>query len=133
MLAAQTADRWLYLFSSNQSPRYAQDVIDLLAYPEGSHYTFRYDAKYVEGFDPAHPHTPVPGTTLDSWSDLKRTTKKAGAKVIVIFSIQQAAKFHDPAFLPVRLGEVVETDTIGTRRPVTCQLGRILALDTTAD
>ena len=102
---------WLYLFSSNQSPLYAQDILDVLAAPDGLHYTFRYDAKYVEDATAAAWNTLAPGTG-----------------VLVIFSIQQKARFHPAAFLPVRIGELIDAHTVGSRYFVKFALGPLVSL-----
>jgi hypothetical protein len=107
---------WLYLFSSNQSPQYVQDVVNVLASPEGAHYTFRYGHEHLTPF------------TRDQWLALKPTETDLGARVLVIFSIQQTAKFVAPVFLPVRFGHVVATDVVGTRYYVTFRVDDPAAL-----
>jgi hypothetical protein len=70
-----TRDQCLYLFSSNQSPLYAQDILNVLGAPVGHPYTFRYDAKYLsEGL-------------REGWAGLK------GTRAVVVFSLQQRARF----------------------------------------
>lgn len=87
--------RCLYLFSSNQSPLYAQDILNVLGAPEGHPYRFRYDAKYVNrGLQQA-------------WADLQDTP------VLVVFSLQQKARFQAPAFIPIRSGYVLRTHREG--------------------
>lgn len=102
---------WLYLFSSNQSPLYVQDILDVLAAPDGLHYTFRYDAKHVED------------ATAAAWNTLAPKTR-----VLVVFSIQQKARFHPAAFLPVRMGELVDAHTVGSRYYVRFALRRLVSL-----
>jgi hypothetical protein len=102
---------WLYLFSSNQSPLYAQDILNVLAAPDGLHYTFRYDARYVED------------ATAAAWTGLA-----PGTHVLVVFSIQQKARFHPAAFLPVRIGELIDTYTVGSRYFVRFALRQLVSL-----
>lgn len=85
----------LYLFSSNQSQLYAQDILNVLAAPEGHPYTFRYDAKYVAE------------NLREAWTTLQDTP------VVVLFSLQQKARFQAPAFIPIRSGYVLRTHREG--------------------
>jgi hypothetical protein len=85
----------LYLFSSNQSALYAQDILNVLGAPEGHLYRFRYDAKYVEP------------SLVSQWESLQDTP------VLVLFSLQQRARFQPPAFIPIRAGYVVHTHREG--------------------
>jgi hypothetical protein len=101
---------WLYLFSSNRSPLYEQDILDVLAAPTGTLYRFRYDTSYVEP------------TTAEQWPRLADTT------VLVLFSMQQEARYHEPAFIPIRNGVVTRTDVVGSRLFVEFRLGQIVAL-----
>ncbi len=88
-------ERCLYLFSSNQSRLYAQDILNVLGAPEGHPYTFRYDAKYVaKGL-------------RDAWATLQDTP------IVVLFSLQQKARFQAPAFIPIRGGYVLRTHREG--------------------
>jgi len=86
---------WLYLFSSDQSPLYAQDILNVLAAPAGYLYTFRYDASYINE------------TARTQWGNLR------GTVVVVVFSLQQRARYQQPAFIPVRLGRVLSTSREG--------------------
>lgn len=79
----------ILLFSSNIRPLYEQDILDVLAAPEGVRYRFRYEDRYVSK------------ALLDQWGE-----KLPGAPVLVLFSLQQEARYHDPVFFPVRLGVV---------------------------
>lgn len=98
----------LYLFSSNIRPLYVQDILDVLAAPYGARYQFRYEEKYV--------------------SDTARTTGLAGMPVLVHFSIQQEARYHDPAFVPVRRGKVVNAEARAGIFVVEFELGDYVAL-----
>ena len=97
MPAAVKAGEWLYLFSSNSSALYEQDILNALAAPAGSLQTFRYDELVLEA------------ETKKRWSDLP------GTPVLVLFSIQQEARYFEPAFIPVRRGIVAATDQVGSR------------------
>src|SRR5437870_2326771 len=85
----------LFLFSSNTTPTYEQDVLNVLAAPEGALYHFRYRQAWLNTL------------ALEKWGQLD------GTKVIVNFSLQQQAEFHDPALLPVRSGAVKSTEIVG--------------------
>jgi len=85
--AAPAGDACYLLFSSNQRPQYEQDIIDVLAAPTGSPYTFRYMDRYIEDRVAAAPPPP-------------------GSRALVVFSIQQKARYHDPAYIPIRFGTV---------------------------
>jgi len=100
----------LLLFSSNQRPLYEQDIIDVLAAPESSRYTFRYEKRYVD----------------DSAS--KQWTSLASTPVLVFFSIQQEAYYQPPAYIPVRRGRVVAARSEGDICLVEFELGRIVSL-----
>lgn len=90
-----TDSRLLYLYSSNIRPLYEQDILDLLAAPSGQAYQFRY------------LRNDLPAEVNSQWNYL------AGTTVLVHFAIQQEAEYHDPAFIPVRLGKVTRTERFG--------------------
>lgn len=100
----------LYLFSSNQSPQYAQDILNVLGAPEGQPYTFRYDAEYVED------------AARETWAALQ------DVEVVVLFSLQQQAKYHEPVFVPIRGGRVLQTSREGGSHFVTFRIGPYLSL-----
>lgn len=100
----------LYLFSSNIRPLYEQDILDLIAAPDDYVYQFRYEDKWINQ------------AARDAWGDLKGTT------VLVHFSLQQPARYHDPALIPVRLGSVVETQIVGNVYVVRFKLGAYCTL-----
>jgi hypothetical protein len=100
----------LYLYSSNIRPLYAQDIIDLLAAPGGYRYQFRYDQQYIPDF------------TKQAWSKLKDTP------VLVLFSLQQEAKYQPAAFIPVRAGKVHRAFTLGAIYVVEFSLGEYVSL-----
>ena len=100
----------LYLYSSNIRPLYEQDVLDVLAAPSNTSFRFRYDEQYINA------------EALNNWHALK------GVKALVHFSLQQEARYHDPAFIPVRLGQVLETSRLGRMFIVTFSLGPYVSL-----
>lgn len=100
--------RLLYLFSSNIRPLYIQDILDVLAAPEGTHYRFRYEEQYADA-----------GV---------RVAELAGMEALVHFSIQQEARYHDPAFIPIRRGKVVAAASEAGILVVTFELGSYVAL-----
>src|SRR2546421_378502 len=103
---------WLYLFSSNASPQYAQDILNVFACAAGQQYVFRYERKWVDG--PAQAR----------WLNLRDDD----TWVLICFSLQQRAFFHDPAFIPIRLGRVAATTTIGSHFFVRFTVGRYVSL-----
>jgi len=107
-LAADAA--LLYLYSSNIRPLYEQDILDLLASPPGLPYQFRYEARYVDDH------------TRTEWLGL------AGKMALIHFSLQQEAKFHEPAFIPVRLATVRRAFHLGDIHVVELNLDAYVAL-----
>jgi hypothetical protein len=119
------SSRWLYLFSSNRSPLYAQDILNVLAAPAGARYQFRYDIAYVENV----PLDDGGEATASSWQQIE-----PGTPVLVLFSLQQQAKYFEPVFIPIRRGEVIKHPYIfGSRLFVEFRLGGIVALSARAD
>lgn len=104
------ARKTLYLFSSDQSPLYAQDILNVLGMPDGQPYTFRYDERYL-----THE-------LRETWDGLQ------DRDVVVIFSLQQQALYHDAAFIPVRRGTVATVHREGTTRFVTFRVGAYASL-----
>jgi hypothetical protein len=105
------SSKWLYLFSSNRSPLYAQDILNVLAAPAGGRYVFRYDMPYVED------------STAEGWDAIEE-----GTPVLVLFSLQQQAQYFEPAFIPIRKGEVIKPKVFGSRLFVEFRLDNIVAL-----
>jgi hypothetical protein len=83
----------LYLFSSNIRPQYEQDIVDVAAAPKNTLFRFRYERKYVDN------------RIRDQWRD----NKLKGRPALVLYSIQQPARYHPPAFIPIREGAVANT------------------------
>ena len=107
--------RCLYLFSSDQSHLYTQDILNVLGAPRGHHYTFRYEDKYV---DPA---------LRSEWAKLQDT------EVVILFSLQQRARYQQPAFIPIRCGWVLRTHRLGSSYFVTFRLGGYVSLPEPSD
>jgi len=108
--------RLVYLYSSNASPQYAQDILNVLAAPPGGRYTFRYAKEYV------------PEELQDArWRRIK------GWRALVCFSLQQEAKYQAPALIPVRLTTVRETRIVGTQHIVEFSIGDYIGLPPSAD
>lgn len=103
-------NRLLYLYSSNIRPLYEQDILDLLAAPAETHYQFRYDERYL------NPQA------RDSWASL------TGTPVLIHYSLQQRARYHDAVFIPVRRGTVVEARQFGRLHVLTFALGAYVSL-----
>lgn len=101
----------LYLFSSNIRPLYEQDILDVVAAPAGGLYQFRYERRWVD---------PV---GRERWLSLPQ-----GTPVLVHFSLQQPARYHDPVFFPVRRGTVKRTFAQGETLFVEFLLGDLVAL-----
>jgi hypothetical protein len=87
-----------YLFSSDQTVRYAQDIIDVLGAPKGRRFRFRYDERHVEAEARAH---------IDDDS-LK------GARGLVVFASQHPAMYAPAAFVPIRFIDVASSERVGT-------------------
>jgi hypothetical protein len=100
----------VYLFSSDQSPLYAQDILNVLGAPRGHPYRFRYDGKYL---DPA---------LKAAWGKLQ------DIPVLVVFSLQQRARYQQPAFVPIRSGWVLATHREGNSFFVEFRLGDYASL-----
>src|SRR5712692_1813816 len=103
----------LLLFSSNIRPLYEQDILDVLGAPKGAHYKFRYASEHLNA------------EAERAW----QTAEMPGTRILVVFSIQQAAKYHDPAFIPVREGVVIDSSRNGNLRFVTFELGDYASLE----
>jgi uncharacterized membrane protein len=100
----------LLLFSSNQRPLYEQDILDVLAAPQGARYVFRYEKRYVDD------------NALAQWDNLRATP------VLVLFSVQQEQYYQPPAYVPVREGSVVSARMEGDICFVEFSIGAIVTL-----
>jgi len=103
--------RILYLYSSNIQPLYEQDILDLLAAPNGQLHSFRYLGRDLVAPD-----------VLAEWANLQ------GTGVLIHFALQQESHYHEPAFIPVRHATVVKTERSGSINLVRFTLDRYAAL-----
>jgi hypothetical protein len=101
----------LFLFSSNIRPLYEQDILDVLAAPAGGLYQFRYERRWV---DP---------TAREHWLSLPE-----GTPVLVHFSLQQRARYHEAVFFPIRRGTVKRVFAEGETLFVEFLLGDLVGL-----
>lgn len=107
-----TDERWLHLFTSNIRPIYEHDAIDLLAAPAGFIMRFRYAEEYLS-----------PGLA-ERW----RSDGLVGTPVRTYFSLQQEARYHPAAFVPLRNGKVVRSGVEGSTFVINFALGEYVAL-----
>ncbi|HVL68771.1 MAG TPA: hypothetical protein VM364_16025 [Vicinamibacterales bacterium] len=87
--------RLAYLYSSNQSRLYEQDILDVLAAPRGSVRQFRYEE----------------GWLAPSLRD--RVEDAQGTDALIHFSLQQEEKYHDAVVIPVRWARIQEAAVSG--------------------
>jgi hypothetical protein len=80
----------LYLFSSNTQPQYAQDILNVLAAPDGYKVTFQYDTKDVSD------------KASNVWGD-----ELQNQDALIHFVLQQEHQYFTPVLFPVRRGKVV--------------------------
>lgn len=88
----------MHLFTSNIRPVYEHDVVDVLAAPTGMVIRFRYSHDYVSP------------SLHEAW----KNNDLAKRMVQVHFSLQQEARYHDAAFIPLRQGKVVTSGVEGS-------------------
>jgi hypothetical protein len=106
------ASQLLYLFSSDQTVRYAQDIIDVLGAPKGRRFRFRYDERHVEAKARAH-------------IDEGRLT---GARGLVVFASQHPAMYAPAAFIPIRFIDVAGAERVGTHLFIEFTVAELVAL-----
>lgn len=102
----------VYLFSSNIRPLYEQDILDVLAAPTGTLYSFRYEADYVTE------------DLAKAWG----TDRLVDTSVLVHFSLQQVRKYHRAVFVPVRRGIVTQTTKVGDFLVIEFEVGEYVSL-----
>lgn len=102
----------LYLFSSDQTVRYAQDIIDVLGAPKGRSFRFRYDERHVDADACAH---------IDE-------DRLKGTRGIVVFASQHPAMYAPAAFVPIRYINVVSSERVGTHLFVEFTVDDLVAL-----
>ena len=110
-------EQWLHLFTSNIRELYIADAVNLLAVPQGFVYQFRYGEEHVE--DAARA----------KWRD----GKLEGTDVVVYFSLQHAANLHSAAYVPLRLGKVVDSFVEGKTYIVRFEVGEYAPLPGPSD
>jgi len=99
-------------FSSNLRPRYAQDILNILAAPGGVTYTSRYVRRVV------------PDALASAWGD-----QLIGKTVLIHFSLEQPARYHEPVFFPIRSATVTQAHQLGNDLFVLqFALGRMIGL-----
>lgn len=101
----------LYLFSSNAEPQYAQDILNLLAAPNGYKMAFRYDIKHVSEKASAE------------WGP-----KLKDHDVLIHFVLQQQHRYFTPVLFPVRRGKVVVARREGDLHLVDFIVGNFVTL-----
>lgn len=103
----------LYLFTSNLRPLYAQDAIDLLAAPEGLHHRFRYRQRWI---------------SPDARGLANAGENARGHRILVVFSLQQKYRYHDPAYIPLRWGSLLGIHREGSAFVVSFELEKYASL-----
>jgi hypothetical protein len=109
--------KWLHLFTGTSRQLFVQDVLNLLASPNGLHYRFRYSTDLL------------PVDVCDPWA----ANELGQRSVIVYHVISQEYQYHNAAYLPLRIGTVVETSTLGRTHSIVFELGRYCSLSVKAD
>jgi hypothetical protein len=106
------AEQLVYLFSSDTSPQYERDILNVLAAPKGARWVFRYSRDIV-----APELRAVWGSA--SLED---------APGLVCFSLQQREQYFDPAFIPIRRVRIKRTRVNGSQHLVAFELGDLVTL-----
>jgi hypothetical protein len=101
----------LYLFSSNAEPQYAQDILNLLAAPNGYKMTLRYDIKHVSE------------EASGAWGQQLKDHD-----VLIHFVLQQKNRYFTPVLFPVRQGKVVVARREGDLHLVDYIVGNFVSL-----
>ena len=110
--AVRPDQKVLYHFSSNLRPRYAQDILNVLAAPSGVTYTSRYVRRVV------------PDSLASAWGE-----RLTGKTVLIHFSLEQPARYHEPVFFPIRSATVTQAHQLGNDLFVLqFALGRMIGL-----
>lgn len=105
-------EQLVYLFSSDTSPQYERDILNVLAAPKGARWVFRYSRDVV-----------APGL-LAEWG----SAGLDNAPALVCFSLQQRHHYFDPAFIPIRRATITNTHVNGTQHLVEFELGDLVTL-----
>lgn len=111
--------RLFYLFSSDASPRYKRNVLDILCYPEGHIFRLRYQSQYVS-------------KKITEWRNIKSELKK-GRQGILIYAEtmdkkETAESFSHQLFnfFPTREVEIIQVKIEGSVYYVDVKLGKFL-------
>lgn len=105
-------ESWLWLFSSNARPLYAQDVSNVAGSLEGVIYRFRYRRDWIGN------------RARTAWEN----DSLVGTGALVLFSFQHPKQIHPPAFVPIRKARVVASEIVGTFFVVDFEIGEHVAL-----
>jgi hypothetical protein len=110
-----------YLFSSDYSPRYKRNVLDVLCYPEGHIFRFRYEADHVH-------------KTIQDWgtckSQLATKLKEVGNKGVTIYAeTAVTASGRTFNFYPVRDVEIIRIQVVGSVYYLDLKLGEFIDYD----
>lgn len=102
-----------YLFSSDYSTRYKRNVLDILCYPEGQIFRFRYQDYHVSD-------------EIKGWeqSKLSKKLKEVGKKGVLIYA-ETAGEIPSKTFnfYPTREGEIIRIQVIGSVYYIDFKLG----------
>ncbi|WP_336642951.1 hypothetical protein [Microbacterium sp. MMO-113] len=100
-----TSDRTLFLYTSNIRERYVTDALAAVAHPNGARIRFRYDRRHV---------------SEELRSEWLRST---GLSALIHLSLQHPQRFHESAFIPLRLATVVGASEHGEILSIDLELG----------
>jgi hypothetical protein len=106
-----------YLFSSDASPRYKRNVLDILCYPKGHIFRFRYQDKYVS--------EEIKSCQLSSGNEIaSKNLKEFGRKGISVYAETGEPPPHRRLiFYPIREVEIVRIKLEGSIYYVDVKLG----------
>src|SRR5689334_17417101 len=106
-----------YLFSSDASPRYKRNVLDILCYPKGYIFRFRYQDKYVS--------EEIKSLELGPGNEVApKVLKTLGRKGISVYAeTADPPPYRRLTFYPVRELEVVRIKVEGSIYYVDARLG----------
>jgi hypothetical protein len=108
-----------YLFSSDAETRYKRNVLDILCYPEGQIFRFRYNISHVA--------PTIQTLASDPESDSKLNKKEWGRKAVAVYA-ETTGKVPTRSFTfyPTREVEILRIQVIGTVYYVDVKLGRFI-------
>lgn len=115
---AKKQDKSLFfLFSSDSSPRYQRNVLDILCYPENHIFRFRYQDKYVSDEIKAWERSPI---------EINEKLKAHGGRGIVIYAETTDNSPRDFNFYPVREVKIASIKVEGFIYYVDIILGKFI-------